>query len=1041
MSEPKYVVYAARAEAPPLEFDETAVEVDRVESIAATLDQLDNADCVVSGARLADGTVQALCDAVRSKRPDVPLVVYTDDGSERLAGDVIAAGADGYVPAPAGIETLAARIDDLVSTPSDAGDAGTDDRLELLIDQSPLAIIEWNLDFEAVSWNPAATELFGYSKSEAIGELGPDELVPPEDRDSVLDGWNELLETVEYAQGINRNVTKDERLISCEWFNTPLVDDQGDVLSVLSFARDVTEELTRADALETLQETTHRLMRASSTDEIAEILVDATEDVIKRPRAAVRLFDDETGRLELADATEQLSAHADIAPIGPGDGPIWTGFDRGDTTIVDDASANFVPYDVALDRGNAIVQPIGDRGVLTVASKPERPLGETDFHLVDVLAATADVALERAEHDHELDRAKTIIETVGDGIYALDTDGQFTTVNDTFSAMVGYSQDDLVGTHASTVLGDESGARVTENSSELLTAGDDAISTMEIDLVHRSGERLPCEVTTTVLRDGDEIEGTVGIVRDVSDRKAMERELLDRQRKIATLHDVVSQLEECETEQEIYELAVDAAEGVLNFDVCVVSVADGEYLEVAAVSSHVSADRFQHRRHVDVGLSGKTYRERRSFRIDDVSESSDANPQDVSFESALSVPMGEYGVFQAISTEPAAFDAKDEELAELLISHVTDALDQRSYEAQLVAERDRFAVLFENVPDAVVSGPHVDDDLIVENVNSAFERVFGYEETELVGKPLDDLIVPAGRTEEAKRINERSEAGQVIETEVRRRTADGLRDFMLRVVPFEVEGRGDHAFGVYTDITDQKQRQKRVEVLNRVLRHDLRNGMNIIQGSAEMLAASADGEEADRFAAAITERTRELIGLAEKTRAVERTLDRGDAATGPVDVVAGVHAAVDRIEEEYPEAIVDCRMPDRALVRADDLLQEAIFHVVENGVEHADRPQPTIEISLTDSTREPETLVLSVADDGPGIPDEERELLEEDREITQLRHASGLGLWLVDWVVTQSGGELVFGANEPRGTVVELHLPAASDAPTDVLGDGATVGD
>ena len=1040
MSESIFVVHAARAEAPPLEFDESTVEVDRVGSIAAALERLGEADCVVTDAVLTDGTAQVLCEAVRSRRPDVPLVVYTGEGNERLAGEVIAAGADGYVPVSAGLETVAARIDELVSTPSGAGIAETDDRFELLIDQSPLAIIEWDLDFEAISWNPAATELFGYTESEAIGRLGPDELVPPEDRDLVVDGWNQLLETVEHAQGTNRNLTKDGRLISCEWFNTPLIDEQGDVVSVLSFARDVTEELTRADALETLQETTHRLMRASSRDEITEILVDATEDVIKRPRAAVRLFDAETGRLEIADATEQLSAHADIAPIGPGDGPIWTAFDRGETTIVEDAAANFVPYDVGLDRGNAIVQPIGDRGVLTVASKPERPLGETDFHLVHVLGATAEVALERADHDHELGRAKTIIETVGDGIYALDTEGRFTTANDTFAAMVGYSQEDLVGTHASAVVADESRRQVTENTSELLTAGGDAISTMEIDLVHRTGERVPCEVTTTVLSDGQQIEGTVGIVRDVSDRKAIERELLDRQRKIATLHDVVSQLEECETEGEIYELTVEAAEGVLNFDVCVVSVADGQYLEVTAVSSHVSPDRFQNRRHVDVGLSGKTYREKRSFRIDDVTESSDANPQDVSFESALSVPMGEYGVFQAISTEPAAFDDQDEELAELLISHVTDALDQRSYEAQLVAERDRFAVLFENVPDAVVSGPHVDEDLIVENVNSAFERVFGYEKAELVGEPIDELIVPAGREEEAKRINERSEAGEVIETEVRRRTADGLRDFMLRVVPFEVEGRGDHAFGVYTDITDQKQRQKRVEVLNRVLRHDLRNGMNIIQGSAEMLAASADGEEADRFAAAITERTRELIELAEKTRAVERTLDRGDAATGPVDVVAGVHAAVDRLEEEYPNAVVDCTMPDRAVVRADDLLWEAIFHVVENAAEHADRPEPRIEVSLNDSPHERETLVLSVADDGPGIPDVERELLEENREITQLRHASGLGLWLVDWVVTQSGGELVFAANEPRGTVVELHLPAANDGAADVVGDGATVG-
>ena len=79
---------------------------------------------------------------------------------------------------------------------------------------------------------------------------------------------------------------------------------------------------------------------------------------------------------------------------------------------------------------------------------------------------------------------------------------------------------------------------------------------------------------------------------------------------------------------------------------------------------------------------------------------------------------------------------------------------------------------------------------------------------------------------------------------------------------------------------------------------------------------------------------------------------------------------------------------------------------------------------------------MSVADDGPGIPSSERALISEEQEITQLRHASGLGLWLVNWVVTQSGGWLSFEDNDPRGTVVTLHVPLAlstteSEEPTE----------
>ncbi|WP_290814463.1 PAS domain S-box protein [Halovivax sp.] len=1063
MSETRLVVYVgpSDAEPPALTVDGIALEVEHVRTVDACLARLERSDGVIVADAFPDEGAPDRCRTIRERDGAVPILVYAEDGSEALAGEVVAAGADGYVPASAGVGTLETRLTALLGG-RDAPDSGDSDASELdftdpgasglerrrrspawaalVVEQSPLAIVEWDLDFEAVSWNPAATELFGYGPREAIGELGPELLVPPEDRDQVHGYWEDLFDTRKRRRGVNRNLRKDGSVITCEWFNTPLIDEDGEIVGVLSFAQDVTDEIRRAEALETLQETTHRLMRARSKSEIADVVIEAAESVIDRPRAGIRYYDPESGTLELATATEDLDERADATAVGPGDGLLWETFERGEPTVIEDASAEMVPYDLDLPLGNAIVQPVGDRGLLTVASAAETTLSDAEFHLVQVLASTAEVAIERAERDRELERAKTIVEAVGDGVYALDAGGRFTTVNDTLASMTGYAREDLVGIHGSTILSPESADLMADEVEGMLSSERDDVFTREVEVVTADGGRLPCEVSTAPLRTDGELAGTVGIVRDVSERKAMERELLDRQHKIANLHEVVSQLEECETEGEIYDLTVEAAEGVLNFDVCVVSTADDSYLEIEAVSSHVDQDRFRTRRHVDVGLSGKTYRERRTFRIDDVANSPDANPQDASFESALSVPMGEYGVFQTISTEPAAFDDRDEELAELLISHVTDVLDRLRFEEQLLAERDRFAVLFEHVPDAVVTGPHVGEELIVERVNSAFERIFGVEEAEIRGEPLDDFIVPPDRREEAERINERSESGAVVETEVKRRTADGLRDFMLRVVPFEVEDEGEHAFGVYTDITEQKQRQKRVEVLNRVLRHDLRNGMNIIEGSAEMLAAAADTDDAEIYAEAIRERTRELIGLAEKTRAVERTLDRGEAATGPVDVVEAVEVAIERLVDEYPNASVSRSIPDRAFVRADDLLEEAIFHVVENAAEHTDRSDPEIEISL-DPSAEDEDVVLRVADDGPGIPDEERALLEEEREITQLRHASGLGLWLVDWVVTQSGGELAFAENEPRGTVVELQLPAATDAKSDAVGAGVTIDD
>ncbi|WP_458189723.1 ATP-binding protein [Haladaptatus sp. NG-WS-4] len=72
-------------------------------------------------------------------------------------------------------------------------------------------------------------------------------------------------------------------------------------------------------------------------------------------------------------------------------------------------------------------------------------------------------------------------------------------------------------------------------------------------------------------------------------------------------------------------------------------------------------------------------------------------------------------------------------------------------------------------------------------------------------------------------------------------------------------------------------------------------------------------------------------------------------------------------------------------------------------------------------------MEITTTDDGPGIPSEEQSVLSEGRE-TALQHGSGLGLWLTNWVVGKFGGELTFGANQSRGSVVTIRLPRAESS-------------
>lgn len=113
-------------------------------------------------------------------------------------------------------------------------------RLSLIIEQSPMAIILWDMQLKVVSWNRTAEKIFGYTAGEVIGK--PDRmLIAPESRNHVSGIWQKILDDKTVVRSQNENITKDGRVILCDWSNTPLYDAAGSVVGFVSFAEDVTQ--------------------------------------------------------------------------------------------------------------------------------------------------------------------------------------------------------------------------------------------------------------------------------------------------------------------------------------------------------------------------------------------------------------------------------------------------------------------------------------------------------------------------------------------------------------------------------------------------------------------------------------------------------------------------------------------------------------------------------------------------------------------------------------------------------------------------------
>ncbi|ELZ30058.1 histidine kinase [Halogeometricum pallidum JCM 14848] len=223
---------------------------------------------------------------------------------------------------------------------------------------------------------------------------------------------------------------------------------------------------------------------------------------------------------------------------------------------------------------------------------------------------------------------------------------------------------------------------------------------------------------------------------------------------------------------------------------------------------------------------------------------------------------------------------------------------------------------------------------------------------------------------------------------------------------------------------EQLARQRRqTAVLNRVLRHNLRNEAQVLTGHADIVAGAADGDGTlARSVAALQRSSAAVSSLADGARAITQAQERAASEYVETDLSAVARAAVDGARERHPEATVrlDAEAGLDATVLGSKGVRTALDELVKNSLEHGGA---AVDVGVYVS---PDAVELRVSDDGPGIPTHERDVVTGDAEITSLTHGSGLGLWVVEAVASSHGATLAFADREGGGSVVSLTFPRRS---------------
>jgi PAS domain S-box-containing protein len=353
--------------------------------------------------------------------------------------------------------------------------------------------------------------------------------------------------------------------------------------------------------------------------------------------------------------------------------------------------------------------------------------------------------------------------------------------------------------------------------------------------------------------------------------------------------------------------------------------------------------------------------------------------------------------------------------------------ERKEQEQQLAEERDKYESLVANTQDVIgiIQGGET------MFVNQSSREIFGYEPSELIGEPFYKVILPEDRDFVRNRYQQRVDPesdSPPAQYEARIRTKSG-EERVVEVSASAIQYEGDSASLVtFRDVTERKEyeqaleeRTEELEALNRLVRHDIRNDMAVILGWAETLDGYIE-PEGEEYLQKIQQSGEHIVELTEIARDFVESLQGSDDTTVDSTGLRSILSTeFELLRESHPNAEFRkaCDIPD-VDVRANELLGSVFRNLLTNAVQHTDKETPIVEVDCEVNS---EDVEVRIADNGPGVPDEQKDSIFGKGEKGLDSPGTGIGLYLVQALIDQYDGRVWVEDNDPEGAVFSVQLP------------------